>query len=411
MDRILEAISKNLKPAKEVIATAVIEKESELVYSTDTWEIKNDVNHINQIWGKEEYRELYVSGESYSILQNTDELLVAVCFEKGKHKKIIPKESIVGFKDDERKILTKISGNSSLPLAVANAARGLSDISNRSPYIKSEEIFGKQKDFDLSPKIMSDTSRVLEKVGLNQFGISEDEAKVYLALLRKGESGENVGNLDKELELKRTHIYRIINRLVEKNWVEELAKFPKGAQLYSARPIDELLDRVIKEKEEEIKILKGFKLIIGESLENGWNVDKLDLRDLKKSFDLDIKEITGFEKDNGIVIFEYDRLITDEENLDRVKLRLYSEKLKQEIMENGISDLEKVDINEIKISNYLGANIKIKFRENSKTANNLGVNWIIVAKLIAIPIDNKIYVIWGSEQKFPYLLNIIQKLK
>ena len=411
MEKILEAISRNLKPAKEVIATAVIENESELVYSTDTWEIKNDINHINQIWGQEEYRELHVSGESYSILQNTDELLVAVSFEKGKRNKIIPKESIVGFKDDERKMLTKISGNSSLPLAVANAARGLSEISNRSPYIKSEEISEKQKFFDLSPKIMSDTSRVLEKVGLNQFGISEDEAKVYLALLRKGENGEKVGNLDKELELKRTHIYRIINRLVEKNWVEELAKFPKGAQLYSARPIDELLDRVIKEKEEEIKVLKGFKLILGENLENGWNVDKLDLRDLKKSFDLDIKEITGFEKDNGIVIFEYDRLITDEENLDRVKLRLYSEKLKQEIMENGISDLEKIDINEIKISNYLGANIKITFRENSKTANNLGVDWIIVAKLVAIPIDNKIYVIWGSEQKFPYLLNIIQKLK
>jgi len=53
-----------------------------------------------------------------------------------------------------------------------------------------------------------------------RIGISEVEAIVYLALLRKSDRGEKIGNLDKELDLERTHIYRIINRLIDKNWVE-----------------------------------------------------------------------------------------------------------------------------------------------------------------------------------------------
>ncbi|MBA7540674.1 hypothetical protein ES705_32973 [subsurface metagenome] len=328
-----------------------------------------------------------------------------------KKNKAIPKERIVGFKDAERKILIKLSEDNYLPMAVTNVARFISDINKKEPYIKSELSLGRVENFDLTPKILSNTSRVLEKLGMYRIGISEVEAIVYLALLRKSDRGEKIGNLDKELDLERTHIYRIINRLIDKNWVEEISKRPKGAQFYAARPIIEMLNKLVKEKEEEIKILQGFKLILGEGSKNGWKIDILDSNSLKKPFDLDIQEIIGFEKDSGIVIIEYDRLIKDEENLDRVKLRLYSESLKQNIEEREISDLEDIKIVENKIENYLGAELNIKFRENTENANNLGKDWISVAKLVAIPLDNRIYVIWGSERKFPYLLNIIQNLK
>lgn len=46
----------------------------------------------------------------------------------------------------------------------------------------------------------------------------------------------------------------------------------------------------------------------------------------------------------------------------------------------------------------------------SKTAKMIGTDWIIAAKLVAIPVENKINVIWGSEEKFPILMNIILKL-
>ncbi len=411
MERILDAINTNLKPAIDINATVIIEGDQKIVYSTDNWDVSTDLIHINEVWGFEEKRELFISGEKYSILRNTNELLVAVAVKIGKRNKAIPKERIVGFKDAERKILIKLSEDSYLPMAVTNVARVISDIGRKEPYIKSEKSLGKVENFDLTPKILSDTSRVLEKLGIYRIGISEDEAKVYLALLRKSDRGEKIGNLDKELNLKRTHIYRIIDRLIDKNWVEEISKVPKGAQYYAARPIIEMLNKIIKEKEEEIKILQGFKLILGEGTKNGWKIDTLDSNGLKKSFDLDIQEIIGFEKDSGIVIFEYYRLIKDEENLDRVKLRLYSEKLKQQIEENDITDLEDIKIIENKIDNYLGAELNIKFKDNTHRANNLGKEWITVVKLVAIPIDNRIYVIWGSEEKFVSLLNIIQKLK
>ncbi|MHA1669564.1 MAG: helix-turn-helix domain-containing protein [Promethearchaeota archaeon] len=411
MERILNAVNTNLKPVEDINATVIIEGDQKIVYSTDNWDVSKDLIHINEVWGFEEKRELFISGEKYKILRNTNELLVAVAVEIGKRYKAIPKESIVGFKDTERKILIKLSKKSKLPVAVSIVARFISDISKKEPYIKSEIPLGKVENFDLTPKILSNTSRVLEKLGISRIGISEDEAKVYLALLRKSDRGEKIGNLDKELDLKRTHIYRIIDRLIDKNWVEQISKVPKGAQFYAARPIIEMLNKIIKEKEEEMKILQGFKLILGDNSKNGWKIGTLDSNSLKKPFDLNIQEIIGFEKDSGIVIFEYDRLIKDEENLDKVKLRLYSENLKQKIEEHEISDLEDIEIVETKIENYLGAELNIRFRENTENANNLGKDWINVVRLVAIPLDNRIYVIWGSERKFPYLLNIIRNLK
>ena len=102
-----------------------------------------------------------------------------------KKNKAIPKERIVGFKDAERKILIKLSEDNYLPMAVTNVARFISDINKKEPYIKSELSLGRVENFDLTPKILSNTSRVLEKLGMYRIGISEVEAIVYLALLRK----------------------------------------------------------------------------------------------------------------------------------------------------------------------------------------------------------------------------------
>ncbi len=413
MEEILAKIDYDIQKDPEIIAAAIIDGKNIVIYSTDNWNISEDIEHINSIWGKKEERYLYLTGNKYTILQNTLERLIAVSINKTK-KKVISQESIVGFKDSERTVLCKIPqnpGGQSLLFAVPKTANILRELSSNDPYIKPEKSFGEVKEFDLTPKILSDTSRVFEKLGINRMGISEDEAKVYLSLLRKGENGEKIGNLDKELDLKRTHIYRIIDRLVERDWVEKIAIFPKAAKIFVAKPILDLIEGLIKEKKEEIKILKGFKLVLGENIQNGWKIDTSDTRDLKEPFDIEIQEIIGFEKDCGIVVFEYDRLIKDEENLDRVKLRLYSEKIKHQILEHNIMDLENIKIVESKIDDYLAAEVQIKFIENSITAKNLSNNWVNVAKLVAIPIDNRIYVIWGSEQKFPYLMNIIKNLK
>ena len=56
---------------------------------------------------------------------------------------------------------------------------------------------------------------------------------------------------------------------------------------------------------------------------------------------------------------------------------------------------------------YLGATISLKFKEGSKLAKELGEGWIVTIKEVAIPIENTIYILWGSEEKFQVLLDVI----
>jgi len=90
------------------------------------------------------------------------------------------------------------------------------------------------------------------------------------------------------------------------------------------------------------------------------------------------------------------------------------EKIRSEIKERQeigkLKDLEDVKVDEIDIQDYCGAVISIKYRLGRKTANNVGNDWNIVAKLVSIPIDNKIYIIWGSEEKFQILMDMILKI-
>jgi len=76
-----------------------------------------------------------------------------------------------------------------------------------------------------------------------------------------------------------------------------------------------------------------------------------------------------------------------------------------------IQDLEDIKVEDIEIQDYLGAIMYLKFKAGSDAAKNVGSGWITLAKHVAIPIDDKIYVIWGTEEKFPILLSMILKLK
>jgi len=413
MEKIITALDKYIKPEAKIVSTAIIKGEDTIIYSSDNWDIRNDIININQSFAEFEElesRNIKISGEEYLLLNTSKERLMGTNLKTG--------YNIVGFKDDERKMLCKVDNEAFAGLGLMQASRILQELSSKKPYLDPESSLGKkEEDLDwstLTPKVISETSRVLEKLGFYRVGLSEDDAKVYLALLRKGERGEKVGNLDKELDLKRTHIYRIIDRLIEKDWVDKLAKIPSGAQFYAARPLTDLLDNLIREKREEIKVLEGLKLIITENLENGWKVISEMEKEQKGQFDLDVQEIIGNEKDFGIVIYEYDRIIKGEENLDKLKLRIYSKKLETIINERKeigkLKDLEEVKINEIDIQNYVGAEIFVKFKKGSETANSLGDDWIIVAKLVSIPIDNKIYIIWGSEGKFQILMDMLLKI-
>ena len=73
-------------------------------------------------------------------------------------------------------------------------------------------------------------------------------------------------------------------------------------------------------------------------------------------------------------------------------------------------DIEDIKIVERNILDYLGAELQVRFKKGSETAKSTGTDWIVAAKQVAVPVDDNIYVIWGSEEKFPILLNTILKI-
>lgn len=402
MEKIITALDKYMKPDTKIVSTAIIKGEETIVYSSDNWDISNDIEKINIsfVEFKElESRSIKISGEEYLLLNTTQERLMGTNLKT--------RYNIVGFKDDERKMICKIENEVFAGLGLMQASRILHELSSKKAYLDPGASLGKTEELKWStPKVLLDNTQNLQRLGLLKVGLSPEEAKVYLTLLQRGEEGEKVGNLNKRLDIKRTTIYRIIDRLISKKWVDKVMERPTGTTFYVARPQKEIIDDIIKDKEDELKILKSFKFIIGESPENGW---------LDVSKEYDTLGIIGVEKDCGLIIFEYDRLIKEDVIL-QAALQLSYEKLKEnlqpdpEIEEFTIDDLEEIKMVHTKVHDYFGVVMYLKFKEGSEIANNVGTDWIVAARHVAIPIDEKIYVIWGSEEKFPILLSIILRI-
>lgn len=462
MEKVKTVIDELIKLESNIISMAVIEGEKDIVFSTDNWDISNDIQKIIKFWNEVEKEERFieerikdlskelqdlkskdsvstkeiseeiinlykvlskyynqkiahptriiVSTETFIILQWTTNKLIAVSLSK--------QGGLVGFKDEERRIIYKIADEGSLPLGLMEASKELQERSLKEPYKKPSASLGKQLKWT-TPRILLDDTSNLQELGLLKFGLSIEEAKVYLSLLKKGKEGDKVGSLNEELDIKRTTIYRIIDRLIEKEWVVKLPGMSKGAQIYIARPINDILDEGIQQKEEELKILKSFRFVMGKELENGW----IDISEIKRDFQIVSKKtydfktlgITSEEKDSGLIIFEYNINFKDD-IIIQAALQLSCEKMREPIQPDldkkdfTIPDLEDIKIEDTKFQDYLGMTIHFKFKEGTETGNNVGTDWIVAARHVAVPLDDKIYVVWGSEEQFPILLSIILKL-
>lgn len=408
----MQALSELIKSESKTISAAIIEGENNIEYSTENWDISGDIEEINSVWKSMKHTTLMISDIKYVIIQCTPERLVGIDpYKKG---------GLLGFKDEERKIICKIAPDGLKRLGMMEASRTLSKLSSKKPYMDLDSQLGKVEELKwATPRILLDDTNNLQELGLLKFGLSIEEAKVYLALLKKEKEGAKVGQLDEDLSIKRTTIYRIIDRLISKGWILKLPLMPKSAQDFIARPLNDIFDERIQQKEEELKILKSFRYIMGETLENGW----IDISEIKKdfqlysekSFDFKTLGVIGEEKDCGLIIFEYNRKVK-EEVIIRAALQLSSEKMREPIQPDlnikdyKIPDLEDIKIEDTKIQDYLGMTMYFKFKEGSETGNNIGTDWIVAARHVAVPLDDKIFVVWGSEEQFPILLSIILRL-
>lgn len=86
---------------------------------------------------------------------------------------------------------------------------------------------------------------------LSSFGVTGDEQKVYLCLLRRGELIPSV--LSRETGINRTTLYRILESLTLKGLISEVMKY-KSRKFKPAPP--EQLNLIITQKEAELSHLK-----------------------------------------------------------------------------------------------------------------------------------------------------------
>jgi len=425
MEKTKSKINNFLKKDLEIIASVIIEGEKNIVYSTDNWDIREDLDHIKSIWNNKESRYLYIQGNKYVIIQNTIDRLIAVSFDNVRDK-VVSRESIVGFRDSDRIVLSKIPQDNQILLAVPKTINILRELSSKEPYLGQDVTLGNLEELKwATPKVLPNDSVNLQNLGLLRFGLVESEAEVYLAFLKKGEEGETIGNINKELlHLKRTHIYRIIERLEKNGWVSQVIESGQRVQKYRAISLDHIIDDFINQRERELTILKSFRFILGEKLENGWiDVSELeqDLQSMySKEYNFNNLGVTGVEKDCGLLIFEYESPV-DNKIVIRAALQLSFEKIRAKLfiyedLDDDIKrgyknpDLADIKISDKQILDYYGSEVYIRFRKGTITANNVGEDWIIAVKQVAVPIENKIYIVWGSEEKFTILLNMILKL-
>ena len=268
---------------------------------------------------------------------------------------------------------------------------------------------------------------------ITPFGLSEEEAKVFLSLLKRGTRGEIVGRIKEELSIGRTTIYAILERLTVKGWViaEEISENPKRVKFVAKSPF-QVLNEIISFKENELSLLKKNSLHVGDRLEtiyqgakklslenvhpggyrylkplieSGWKIKSEvvehneTLRRL--TLDYELKGKKGFPKDSGLIIFMYDRIIEEDNLTINSAFELFKSKTDYEIHQDKIPGFEELKFEDKSFKGFPGAEIfiKLKFKKD----------WWLVGKQAVIPIKEKIFLIFGNKVNFKTLFQMILK--
>ena len=294
------------------------------------------------------------------------------------------------------------------------------------------ELYGKS----IYDNIMEDVRRngklsEEEIQALTLFGLTVEEATVYASLLKRGNTGEVVGNIKKELPIGRTTIYAILERLCEKNWAipQIISDEPKRVKYIAKSPI-KTLNHVIKEKENYLNQLKDKSLFIGDFLdkiyqgsksltidtihvggykylkpliEKGWKIksEVIEHDEIQERLTLDyeLKGSKGSPKDCGLIIFYFQHDIEKEQGLIEEALNILKKKSEYEIRKDNIPGFEDLQFIDSKFNGYRGVEVFIKLKFKKKP-------WL-TGKEAVIPIKNKIFLIFGNKDNFEMLLDVI----
>ena len=119
-----------------VIAAAIVEGRSDIVYSTDNWDVSADISKVSSSWSSQNAQFIMISGVKYSMLQCTTERLIATSIRGEGH--------IVGAKDDERKMIAYVEPEGNMNTAYMETARAVAALSSKSSYLDENAQLGQK---------------------------------------------------------------------------------------------------------------------------------------------------------------------------------------------------------------------------------------------------------------------------
>jgi len=143
-----EEIAKKLMESEpEITAVAVIEGKDNIIYSTDTWDIKDDLNNIFEVWQSTYIQYITIYDIKYSVLQATPERLVATSIKGVGH--------IVGAKDDEKVVVSFVESHGNMLSSYVATARSLSQMSGKTPYLDEDAKLGLTEEDAIQKELIS----------------------------------------------------------------------------------------------------------------------------------------------------------------------------------------------------------------------------------------------------------------
>jgi hypothetical protein len=153
------AVYNLMQSEPNIIAIAVIQGK-EIIYSTDNWDISDDIGRVVSSWASMNAQFVMISGVKYSLLQCTNERLVATSIRGEGH--------IVGAKNDEYKVIVYVEPDGNMSAAYMDTARCLSSMSASRPYLDSSAQMGKAGPqaastvADIDPQLKSEIQAFLD---------------------------------------------------------------------------------------------------------------------------------------------------------------------------------------------------------------------------------------------------------
>jgi len=281
---------------------------------------------------------------------------------------------------------------------------------------------------------------------IKESGLSLNEAKVYFAMVKYGEKGCIVKELDHELPIKRTNIYSVLKRLVQLGCAQEAgqAEKSKNATIFKAINPRDFINQLIEEKNLELKRLEnikkyyindlqsvyqeGMEIAFDEIspiiqpyfnplLQKGWKIKSYIVRKGTPMFDYEVYDCmlhapqSKYIKDNSFHLFIFDYDIERDENA----LSFFINNLKKKTREiksfffdikeiNLIDDIMilsnqkytifkmEVKVSQLKDSVYFKSiSSELEYMRNGE--------YFEIGKALIIPINNKLFYLWAESDE------------